>query len=209
MADANHEQPSQIRCADQFVSIEDNRSASLDRDPRQTSRSCQSDGAPTDRRPVSATFLTGFRDFDQHAARPFAAERCAPTQELVSPLYRFDPEHQALLDDDCLADVESPQRPSNAQPALDIRLRLRIRLNGTERAFSDELPIQKLIDAEHTKTLVLKLAYDGRQQAVIANRTVTDSGEQLGRPPIRAQGAQRWAPDTTGQDEFGHIVFTQ
>src|SRR6516165_10446031 len=98
MADANHEQPSQIRCADQFVSIEDNRSASLDRDPRQTSRSCQSDGAPTDRRPVSATFLTGFRDFDQHAARPFAAERCAPTQELVSPLYRFDPEHQALLD---------------------------------------------------------------------------------------------------------------
>ena len=58
--------------------------------------------------------------------------------------------------------------------------------------------IEKLIDAEHPKTLLLKFAYNGRQQAVIATCTVTDSGEQLGGPPVRAQGAERWAPDTAG-----------
>ena len=67
-----------------------------------------------------------------------------------------------------------------------------------ERTFGDKFPIEKLIDAEHPKTLLLEFAYNGRQQAVIANCTVTDSGEQLGRPPIRAQCAKRWAADAAG-----------
>ena len=73
MEDANHEQPSPIRCADHFVPIEDNCSTRFDCDPRQAGFSCQSNGAGTDRRPVGATFLTGFRNFDQYAAQPFAA----------------------------------------------------------------------------------------------------------------------------------------
>jgi glutamine phosphoribosylpyrophosphate amidotransferase len=67
-----------------------------------------------------------------------------------------------------------------------------------ERTFGDELSIEKLVDAEHPKALLFELVYYGRQQPVIANCTVTDSGEQLGGPPIRAQRAQRWAPDAAG-----------
>ena len=161
MADANHEQPNPIRCADHFVPIEDNRGAGLDCDPRQAGFRRQSDGTRTDRWPVGATFLTGFLDFDEHSAKPFAAKSRAPAQELVSPLYRLYPEHQALLNDDRLADIKIAQSASNAQPVLDIRLGLRTRQNGAERTFGGELPIEKLIDAEHPKTLLLKLAYDG------------------------------------------------
>jgi hypothetical protein len=78
-----------------------------------------------------------------------------------------------------------------------------------EWTFGDKLPIEKLIDAKHPKTLLLELGYDGRQQAVIAKSTVTEAGEQLGRPPIRAQCAQRWAPDAAGQNKFRNIIFAQ
>jgi hypothetical protein len=151
-----------------------------------------------DRRSIGATLLTWFFDLDQHAARPFAAECRAPPQEFVGPFYGFDAKDEALLNDDCLADIKGTDRPRDAQPTLDIRHGLQIRMDLAERTFGDAPPIEKLIDAQHPKTLLLELAYDGRQQAVIAKGTVTDAGEQLGRPPIRAQCDQRWPPDTTG-----------
>jgi hypothetical protein len=76
-----------------------------------------------------------------------------------------------------------------------------------EWTFGDKLPIEKLIDAKHPKTLLLELGYDGRQQAVIAKSTVTEASEQPGRPPIRAQCAQRGAPDAAGQNKFRNIIF--
>jgi hypothetical protein len=113
------------------------------------------------------------------------------------------------LNDDCLADIEGADRPRNAQPALDIHLGFPIRAELAKWTFGDKLAIEKLFDAEHPKTLLLKLAYDGRQQAVIAKGAITDTGEQLGRPPIRAQCAQRWAPDAAGENKLRNVVFAQ
>jgi hypothetical protein len=55
-----------------------------------------------------------------------AAERGATSQQFVGAFDRFDAEHQTLLDDNGLTDIETTQRPSNAQPTLDVRRRLRI-----------------------------------------------------------------------------------
>jgi hypothetical protein len=63
-------------------------------------------GAKPDRRLICATLLTWFFDLYQHAARPFAAECRAPPQEFVGPFYGFDAKDEALLNDDCLADIK-------------------------------------------------------------------------------------------------------
>jgi len=86
----------------------------------------QRDRAKTNRGPVDTALLTRFLDLDQHASRPFAAERCATPQQFVGAFDRFDTKHQTLLDDNGLTDIKTTQRPSDAQPVLDVRRRLRI-----------------------------------------------------------------------------------
>jgi hypothetical protein len=194
---------------DDLWAIEHDRNVSLDRDAAQPDFCRECDGTRPDCRPVGAAFLTRLFNLDQHPSRPFAAKCCASTEEFVGPFYRFDTKNEALLNDDCLADIKGADCPRNAQPTLDIRLGLQIRMDLAERTFGDKLPIEKLIYAEHPKTLLLELSYDCRQQAVITKGAVTDAGEQFGRPPVRAQCAQRWAPDAAGQNKFRNVVFAQ
>ena len=94
-----------------------------------------------------------------------------------------------------MANIESAQGASNAQPVLDICLRLRVRVDGPKRPGVGDLTIKQLIWPDDSKALFLEFAYNGRQQAVIAQTTVADPCEQLGGQPVRAQGAQRWAAD--------------
>ena len=102
--------------------------------PAQPGLGRQRNRARADRRPVGAAFLTGLLDLDEHAARPFAPQRRAAPQQRVGALDRLDPEHEALLHDDRLADIERAERPGDAQPALDIGLRLRVRAEAAETA---------------------------------------------------------------------------
>jgi hypothetical protein len=206
---SDYEQPSPVRCVDHFVSIDHNRSICLDRDAQKPGLGRQNDGARPDRRPVGAAFLTRFLDFDQHTARPFAAECCAAPQEFISAFYRFDAEHEPLLNDDCLPNVESAQGPSYAQPVLDIRFGLRIRLDDAEGPGADDFRTKQLVGRYDPKPLLLEFVDDGREQPVIAKRPIPDAGKQFGRPPIGTQRDERRAPDTAGQDEFRHIVLAQ
>jgi hypothetical protein len=196
--DADHEQPGLIRRTDHFVAIDHDRSICFNRDAHKPGFDRQSDGARTDRWPVGAPLLTGFLDFDQNAAQPFAAECRAASYQLVSAFYRFDAEHEALLNYDSLANVEGAQGPSDAQPVLDIPLGLRIRLDDAERAGMDDLTIKELIGTYEPKTLLFQFVDDGRQQAIVAKGTIAYASKQLGRPPIGAQCDQRWTADTAG-----------
>ena len=90
--------------------------------PRNPVSAASRHGAQSDRRPVGAALLTGLLDLDEHAARAFAAQCRATPQQLVGAFDRLDPEHEPLLHDDGLADIERAQGPGDAQPVLDIRL---------------------------------------------------------------------------------------
>src|SRR5262249_43326634 len=170
----------------------------FNRDAHKPGSRRQNDGTRSDRWPIGAPLLTGFLDFDQHAAQPFPAERCAASQELVGAFYRFNTEHAPLLNHYCLANVKSAQGPSDAQTVLDIPLGLRIRLDDAEWAGADDFAIKKLIGTYDPKTFLFQLVDNGRQQAVIAKSAISYTSKQLGRPPIGAQRDQRWTANTAG-----------
>ena len=81
---------------------------------------------------------------------------------------------------------------------LDIPLRLRVRLDDTERPGADDFVIKELVGTYDPKTLLFQFVDDGRQQAVVAKGTIAYASEQLGRAPIGAQRDQRWTADTAG-----------
>ena len=87
-----------------------------------------------DRRPVGAALLPGLRHLDEHAARPVAAQRGAAPQQLVGAFDRLDPEHEPLLHDDGLADIERAERAGDAHPVLDIGFGVVVRPMAAEQA---------------------------------------------------------------------------
>src|SRR5262249_18690930 len=101
--------------------------------------------------------------------------------------YCFDTEHEPLLNHHCLANVESAQGPSDAQPVLDILLGLRIRLDDAEWAGADDFAIKELIGTYDPKPLLFQLVDNGRQKPVIAKSTMPYTSKQLGCPPIGAE----------------------
>ena len=113
-AEADHEQPGSIGNSDNVLPIEHDGRVGLDCDALQPGFHCELDGAEPDRRLIGAAFLTGFLHLDEYTARAFAPYCTAPPEELVGALDRFDAEHEALLNDHGLADIESPQYPSDA-----------------------------------------------------------------------------------------------
>ena len=123
-AEADHEHSRAVGAMDDLFPIEHDRNLSLNRDAAQPGFCRERHGTRSDCRPVSAAFLTRLFNLDQHAARPFAAKYCASTQEFVGTFYSFDAKDEALLNDDCLADIKGADRPCNVQPTLDIRLGL-------------------------------------------------------------------------------------
>jgi len=106
LADADHKQSGEIGRASDLVAIEHDRGLGLNGDPTQPGLSRQSYRARPDRRAVGADLLPGLLDLDEHATRPFPAKRPATVQQLVGALDRLDAEHEALLNDHRLPDVE-------------------------------------------------------------------------------------------------------
>src|SRR5207245_9519547 len=85
-------------------------------------------GAYPHRRPVDALLLARLCRLDEHPARPVATQPGAAPQQPVGPFDRLDPEHEPLLHDHRLADVERADRSGESQPVIDIGLRPGIRL---------------------------------------------------------------------------------
>src|SRR6266851_2158435 len=208
-AEADHEQPGSIGNSDNVLPMEHDGRVGLDCDALHPGFHRELDGAEPDRRLIGAAFLTGFLDLDEYTARAFAPYCTAPQEELVGALDRFDAEHEALLNDHGLADVESPQYPSDAQPMLDIGLRLPVRQDGAKRPLACNLAVEQLIRSDDPKALPLEFGDHSGQQTVIAQRTITDAGKKLGCAPVRTEREQRRTPDAAGESEFGDIVFAQ
>src|ERR1700730_3974302 len=124
--DTDQEQANPVGGTDHLVAVKHDRGVGPDGDAAQSRFRRQQNRAQFDRRPVGAGFLTGLLALDEHAARTFAAQRRTAPKQLVGPLYRLDAENEALLNDGGLADIERAQGPGDAQPTLDIGLRLRI-----------------------------------------------------------------------------------
>src|ERR1700724_3414201 len=207
--DTDQEEANPVGCPDYLVTVEHDRGVGPDGDAAQSRFRCQQNRAQSDRRPVGAGFLTGLPDLYEHAARAFAAQRRTAPQQLVGPLYRLDAENEALLNDGGLADIERAQGPGDAQPTLDIGLRLRIWAEPAERSLRRERPVEQLIGAQHPKTLLFELLDHRRQETVIAQRAIADPRKQLGRAPIGPQCSQRGPPNAAGQHQLGHLMVAQ
>src|ERR1700738_4620974 len=126
-ANADHEQTGSVGASDDFLAIQHDGRVGLDCDAHQPGFRRQLDGAESNRRLVDTAFLTGLLNLDQHPAGAFTPQCGASPQKFVSPLYGFDAEHEALLNDHRLADIEIPQGLSDPQSVLDISLRLPVR----------------------------------------------------------------------------------
>src|SRR5207237_300919 len=77
--------------------------------------------------------LTGRGALHQHAPRTVATQPGTAPQQSVSAFRRLDPEHQPLLDDDRLANIERANRTGETQTALDIGTSLGTRPAPAER----------------------------------------------------------------------------
>src|SRR5262249_21123244 len=104
--DADDEQPGFIGDADELGSVHDKRHAGLCSDSLQTRSRGEGDGLRTNRRPVGTALLARLGDLDEHAAEGLAAQRGAAPYQLVGPFGRLNPEHEPLLHDDGLPDIE-------------------------------------------------------------------------------------------------------
>jgi len=113
--------------------------------------------------------------------------KVAPLQKCVGALDRLDTEHESLLNDHGLPDVESAQGLRDPQAVLDIGLRLLVRPDGTERALARDLGAKQLVGPNHPKTLMLEFGNHGRQQTIVAERAIADAGKKLGRTPVRTE----------------------
>src|SRR6266436_1469023 len=136
---ADHEQTGSIGGSDDLLAIEYDGHLSLDRDAQQPGLRGELDGAEPDRRLIGTAFLIRLLDLDEHPAKPFAPQGGAPLQKCVGALDRLDTEHESLLNDHGLPDVESAQGLRDPQAVLDIGLRLLVRPDGTERALARDL----------------------------------------------------------------------
>src|SRR5215471_4133109 len=181
----------------------------LDGNPPQPGFRRQRNRAQSDRRPIGTRFLTGFLDFDKHTAWPIPAKGGTASQQLVGGFDRLDAEHETLLNDDGLTDIEGAQGAGDTSPALDVGLRLPIRAEPAEGSFGDERPAEQLVGADHSKALLFEFLDHRRQQAVVAERAIADPRKQLGRTPVGPQSHERGSPDATGQHQLGDMVFTQ
>jgi hypothetical protein len=207
--DADHEQAGAVGRGGNLIAIEDDRRAGLDRDPAQPVLGRQGNCAGPDRRPIGACLLARFFDFNENAARSFAAQYGAALQQRIGPFDRFDAENEALLHDNGLADIERAEFSRDAEPVLDIGRRLRIRPPPAERTLGRKPGNEQPVRGGNAKSLAFELVDDGRKKPIIAKRAIADAGEQLGRAPIRAQSRQAWPANSAGQHQFGNIVLAQ
>src|SRR5712671_2829787 len=205
--DTNHEQTGLIGGADGFAAVDDQGHAGLRRNPLQARRGGEMDGPRPDRRAVDAPFLARLCRLDQHPARAVAAQFGAAPQQPIGAFDRLDAEHEPLLNHDRLTDIEGADRAGDTQTVLDIAASLRIRPATAKRPLRQKIiGSQQFLGAHDPKALALQLLDDRREQPVVAEPAIADSGEELGGAPIRAQRRQGGAAHAAGQHEIGHRV---
>ena len=75
----------------------------------------------------SAAVPVRLLELDQHAARALAAQARAARQQLIGALHRLHPEHETLLHDHRLTDVQIPQARRDPDALGDVARRDRVR----------------------------------------------------------------------------------
>ena len=185
------------------------RRAGLRRDAAQPALGGQGDGLRTDRRAVGTPFLARFLGLDQHAAWPVAAQSGDPAQQRVGALDRLDPEHQPLLHDRRLTDIERADRPRDLHAAPDIRRCQRVGPHAAERSFRQGGIAEEVVGPKDTEPLALQLLDDRRQEPVIAQCAIADLGEEFRGTPVGTQRGERGAAHAAGQYQLADPMRAQ
>src|SRR5258708_30486774 len=189
--------------------MDDDRRAAVDGDAAQPGGVGRGDGAYTDGRQIGAPLLVRLGGLDEDTARSGAAELPAAREQRIGPLDRLDPEHEALLDDDRLSDIDRAERPRDYKAVGDIGMGLLIRYDAAEDAARRQVAGENAVDANHPEALALDLRDNRGEQPVVAERAIADAGEELCRPPVLPPRRHGRPFQPAGEDEFIHARLGQ
>ena len=163
--DADHEQAGRVGGLDRALALDDQAVAGVHRDPGEPGGGRGADRRRADRRQIGAALLARLLELDQHAARPLAAQLAAAREQPVGALDRLDAEHQALLHDHRLADVELAEAGRDLDAERDVALGRRVGRGPGHQALGREQAAGDLVGADHAEALGLELARRSRRAA--------------------------------------------
>ena len=146
---------------DYFFPTDDKDRSGLHCDSDKSGSRDVSHGVRTDRRQVDTPFLTGFRDFYEHAAAPGPPLLPGPPDHGTCPLGSLNCQHMAALDHGGLTDIYCSESTRDGSSPGDVNAVLFVRLAPGPEAGRGQEFVHETVGPDDPESFTLEFIDDG------------------------------------------------